>query len=426
MRPLAIAALLFLSGTLTAQTPPPSVCGTVQDQTGAVVRGATAELKANNIRLDNTTDATGQFCFNRLEPGKYELAVRAAGFRNTQQEVAVRPGESVHLNVSLSLETASQQVTVAEGAADLISLNVAQTEVGAGLIQNLPSESVNAALSSIVTLATPGVAADSNGIFHPLGEHAETSFSVDGQPISDQQSRIFSNQISASTIQEMRTIQGAPPAEYGDKTSLIVDVTTRSGLNAGKKSGTVSLGYGSFDTPSASAKFASGTKSFGNFIAVDGIDSHRFLDAPEFRPLHALGNAENVFDRFDWRPSDVTSLHFNISAADSWFQVPNTYDQESAAQDQRQRMSSFNAGLAFSRLLSPSLLFTANTWARQDRVHYLPSADLFSDQPATLSQFRTLTSAGIRSDVTYSRGRHTAKAGVQVQITPLSENFATG
>src|SRR6202008_4800517 len=129
---------------------------------------------------------------------------------------------------------------------------VAQTQVGAGLLHNLPSESVNAALSSILTLATPGVAADSNGVFHPLGKHAETSFTVDGQPISDQQSRIFSNQISASTIEEMRTLQGAPPAEYGDKTSLIVEVTTRSGLDAGASSGSLTLGYGTFATPTAS------------------------------------------------------------------------------------------------------------------------------------------------------------------------------
>ena len=131
--------------------------------------------------------------------------------------MAVQAEKSERLTIALSLETVTQQVTVAEGTADTNSINVAQTQVNQGLIQNLPSESVNAQLSSILTLATPGVAADSNGVFHPLGEHAETSFSVDGQPISDQQSRIFSNQISANTLQNMTTLQGAPPAELGTK-----------------------------------------------------------------------------------------------------------------------------------------------------------------------------------------------------------------
>jgi carboxypeptidase family protein len=422
---LAAMSLVMLSGQ-ESQLPAANVCGVVQDQTGEVIAGAPTELSAGQTYLGTKTNSAGQFCFNHVEPGEYALTLRARGFRTNQQKVLVRAGESIRLSVSLSLEAITQQVTVAEGAADAGSLNVAQTLVSSGLLHNLPSESVNSALSSILTLATPGVAADSNGVFHPLGEHAETSFSIDGQPISDQQSRIFSNQISASAIQEMRTLQGAPPAEFGDKTSLIVEATTRSGLTAGKASGRISMGYGSFESPMASVTLASGSRTFGNFVALDGVNSHRFLDTPEFQPLHARGNAENIFDRFDWRASDATSFHSNVSAARSWFQVPNTYDQEAAGQDQRQHMTSFNVGLAFSHLLSPSLLLTANTWVRQDRVNYFPSAALFSDQPATLSQARRLMSTGLRGDITYSHGRQTLKGGIQLQVTPLSESFSTG
>jgi hypothetical protein len=421
-----ISAALLFALPLHGQAPE-NICGTVQDQSRAVVVGARAELSADGTRhISGITDSNGRFCFHQLEPGEYQLAVQARDFQLNRQNVVVRPGESVSLIVALRLESVAERVTVAEGSADLSSLNVAQTQVGSGLLQNLPSESVNAALSSILTLATPGVAADSNGVFHPLGEHAETSFSVDGQPISDQQSRIFSNQISANTIQEMRTIQGAPPAEFGDKTSLIVEATTRSGLEAGKANGTISMGYGSFSTPTTGVTLASGSETLGNFLALDGVDSQRFLDAPEFRPLHARGNAENVFDRFDWRPNGATSLHLNLSAARSWFQVPNTYDQEAAGQDQRQHMTSFNVGLAFSHVMSSSLLLTANTWVRQDRVNYFPSANPFSDQPATLSQSRRLTSTGLRGDVTYSHRRHSVKGGVQLQVTPFIRGLPHG
>jgi hypothetical protein len=74
------------------------------------------------------------------------------------------------------------------------------------------------------------VAADSNGLFHGLGDHASNSFSVDGQPITDQQSKVFSNQIPADSIQSLEVISGAPPAEFGGKTSLVIVVTTQSGL----------------------------------------------------------------------------------------------------------------------------------------------------------------------------------------------------
>jgi hypothetical protein len=47
------------------------------------------------------------------------------------------------------------------------------------------------------------IVADSNGFFHPLGDHAQATFSIDGQPISDQQSKVFSTQIPLNAISSM-------------------------------------------------------------------------------------------------------------------------------------------------------------------------------------------------------------------------------
>ena len=119
----------------------------------------------------------------------------------------------------------------------------------AQLFEKLPLESQSSSVSSLVTLASPGVAADSNGLFHGLGDHAENSFSIDGQPITDQQSKVFSNQIPVDSIQSLEVIEGAPPAEYGDKTSLVIDVTTRSGQGVTTPHGSITASYGSFGSP---------------------------------------------------------------------------------------------------------------------------------------------------------------------------------
>ena len=117
----------------------------------------------------------------------------------------------------------------AEGG-DLIENDpTSHTDVDRNLFDKIPLESPSSSLSSLVTLATPGIAADSNGLFHSFGDHAENSFSVDGQPITDQQSKVFSNQIPLDSIQSLEVIAGAPPAEYGGKTSLVINVTTQSG-----------------------------------------------------------------------------------------------------------------------------------------------------------------------------------------------------
>ena len=133
---LAAMSLVFLSGQ-EPQLPPGNVCGVIQDQTGAAIAGAPAELSAGQIHLDTKTNSAGQFCFNHVEPGEYELTLRARGFRTNQQKVIVHAGESVHLAISLSLEAVIQQVTVAEGSADAGSLNVAQTQVRSGLLHGV-------------------------------------------------------------------------------------------------------------------------------------------------------------------------------------------------------------------------------------------------------------------------------------------------
>ena len=81
-----------------------------------------------------------------------------------------------------------------------------------------------------------------------MGDHASNSFSVDGQPITDQQSKTFSNQIPMDSVQSLEVIPGAPPAEYGGKTSLVIVATTRSGLGNPQPHGEVNASYGSFGT----------------------------------------------------------------------------------------------------------------------------------------------------------------------------------
>src|ERR1700730_1361331 len=162
---IAVISLILFSTPSQGGTPE-RVCGIVQDQTGAFVVGALLELSKANTSLDATTDEGGQFCFRSLDPGEYELTADARDFRTNRQQITVHAQESILLAIHLSLETVAEQVTVAEGSADLASLNVAQTQVGSGLLHNLPSERVNAALSSILTLTTPGVAAGWNGVIH--------------------------------------------------------------------------------------------------------------------------------------------------------------------------------------------------------------------------------------------------------------------
>src|SRR5207244_2773409 len=204
------------------------------------------------------------------------------------------------VKVLLSLAGIAESVVVEAPGGDILeNVPYAHADVDIAILDKLPMLSPASGLSDAIILSSPGVVADSNGFFHPLGDHAQTSFSIDGQPISDQQSKAFSTQIPVNAIQNMEIVTGTPNAEYGDKTSLVVNATTRSGLGLMRPKGSILAEYGSFGTPSVEANVGVGGPKAGWFIAANGLRSGRFLDTPEFNPIHAIGNNENTFNRFD-------------------------------------------------------------------------------------------------------------------------------
>ena len=247
------------------------------------------------------------------------------------QDVEPRSAVPVSVAIKLKVSGSTTQVTVEAEGEDLVENDPTfHTDVDKNLFDKLPLESQSSSLSSLVTLATPGISADSNGLFHGLGEHAEASFSVDGQPITDQQSKIFSNQIPLDSIQSMEVIAGAPPAEYGDKTSVVINVTTRSGQGVTTPTEASPASYGSFGTSTGAFDLSYGGQNWGNFISAGGLNSGRFLDPPEFVVLHDKGNEENVSTGWTTSSTPRDSIHLNFGYTRSWFQTPNTFDSQNA------------------------------------------------------------------------------------------------
>src|ERR1700720_4789106 len=438
-----------------AQSGGSSISGTVVDPSGAVVPNATVEIHNPVSAFDRstTTDSLGNFSFPNVPFNPYHLTVTATGFDQKAQDVDIR--SAVPLNVKIGLTVAgSSSIVSVEAGADLVENDpTGHTDVDRKLFDKIPLESQSSSVSSLVTLASPGVAADSNGLFHGLGDHAENSFSVDGQPITDQQSKVFSNQIPLDSIASLEVIPGAPPAEYGDKTSVVINVTTRSGQGVTTPHGSFSTSYGSFGTSTAAADLSYGGQNWGNFISIGGLNSGRFLDPPEFTVLHDKGNEENVFDRVDYQMSTADSIHLNFGYTRSWFQTPNTFDTQNATpwngvvvnnggldpnrnvvgpSDQRSQIQTFNIAPSWTRLISARSVFTMGAFVRRDHFNYYPSGNPFADlgpinlQRESIGQNRKLTNAGLRSDLSYVKGIHNIKIGAVYEQTFLDEQDRLG
>jgi hypothetical protein len=439
-----------------------SVTGTVLDPTGAVVAFAAVEIHNPVSHFDRATatDSSGKFTIPNVPFNPYHLAVLGHGFAAYSQDIDVRSVVPVNLNITLKVGGASESVTVEAQAADLLENDPTfHSDIDKALFDKLPLESTTSGLSSLVTLSTPGIAADSNGLFHGLGDHAENSFSVDGQPITDQQSKVFSNQLPVDSIESMEVISGAPPAEYGGKTSVVIVATTRSGQGVTTPHGSVTASYGSFGTSNVSADLAYGGKNWGNYISLGGLNTGRFLDPPEFIVLHDKGNEQNAFDRVDYQLSTTDSIHLNLGYSRSWFQTPNNLDAENAtpwsglagimpqmagfagrdpngnivgATDQRSKIGTFNIAPSWTHVLSANSVFTLGAFVRRDDYNYYPSNNPFADlgppslQRQSVGQNRTLTNAGLRSDLSYVKGINQIKAGAVYQQTFLNEDDTIG
>jgi hypothetical protein len=429
-----------------------TVHGTVTDPSGAVIPGATVHL-ANSVSgfaRTTTTGATGQFQFANVPFNPYLITVSVNGFAPTSQNVEIRSSVGTNLTLVLQIAGASQTVTVESEGPQVEDTSTFHTDVDRDMFTKVPLESVSSGLSALVTQTTPGVSADSNGLFHGLGDHASNSFQVDGQNETDQQSKVFSNQIPSNSIQSIEVISGAPPAEYGDKTSLVIVATTRSGVGVTTPTGTLYTSYGSFGSATGGFDLSYGGKNWGNFAEVDGLNTGRFLDAPEFAVFHDKGNEENVFDRVDYNFTPADSVHLDLSYSRSWFQTPNAYDNlnvqnvvaggTSAAPtlasvgnaDQHSKINTYNISPTYTRIISSDSVFNLGVFVRRDGYDYDPSANPLADlgpsnlQTSSISQYRTLTNTGVHADYSYVKGVNNLKIGAQYEQTFLHENDSLG
>ena len=431
-----------------------TIRGSVLDPSGAAVVGAAVDITnpVSHYDAKTVTDGQGKFELDNLPFNNYHLSVTAAGFQVHVEDVAVRTPLPLDVKAQLQVGAASTTVNVEAGADLIETVPTTHTDIDRALFDKLPLESQSSSLSSLVTLSTPGIAADSNGLFHGLGDHASNSFSLDGQPITDQQSKVFSNQIPLDSVQSVEVIEGAPPAEYGDKTSVVIVATTRSGLGATTPHGDVTASYGSFGTVNGGFDFLAGGKTWGNFISANGLNTARFLDGPEFATIHDRGNEGNFFDRVDFKPSQADTINVNAGFTRSWFQTPNSYDAQGATawsglvvdngglgpmgevvgpQDQRSKIRTINLAPTWTHLAGPHAIVTFGGYVRQDQFNYYPSRDPFSDltpdlQTQTVGQNRTLTNLGFRGSVSYVKGIHNIKIGANYMDTILTEKDAIG
>jgi len=240
MRPRSVLLFLTILGlTLAApaitgaQTTGATLLGTIFDEQGAVLPGATVtvtnvETGWNRVVI---SDERGYYRAAALQPGRYEMKVELGGFnQQIRSGMTLTIGQEATIDVTLKLSSVQETVTVT-GETPLVETT--KTTVGTTIsreqLDTLPIPGRN--FTALANL-TPGVTGVGGGGLNTGGQISRNNtFLIDG--VSNDETALNSTRggLSLETVREYVVMASQFNAEYGNASGAIVTVVTRSGTN---------------------------------------------------------------------------------------------------------------------------------------------------------------------------------------------------
>src|SRR5215831_9251123 len=244
---LRLAFVLAFCVLTYAQAPTGSISGTVKDQAGAVIPGATVSITntATDFSRAITTNAEGLYSAPALVPGEYEVQVEMQGFRKLVRPATVTAGGSTTVDLAMSLGTAQEVVTVEAATAQInYDSHTVAGVIARDSIQDLPlngrSSLQLASLEPGVTVAA-GATSQFNAMFNvsilganggaTAGSGVGPLITMDGGVINDEVEGGTSMNFSQEVVQEFQIQSVNFDASTGIAVGGAVNIVTRSGTN---------------------------------------------------------------------------------------------------------------------------------------------------------------------------------------------------
>src|SRR5947208_10460224 len=243
---LVAIALLFTS-SLFAQTALGTLRGVVVDQQSGALPGATVTARQLDTNTTQTavTGAEGQYFLPNLRPGKYEVNSDLQGFASTRQQLELRVGQDLTVNLSMKLAGVAESIQVVGKSVAVETQSTLATVITNKHIDALPT--VTRDFSALATLSPGATTSTATGTGQGTGVSISgqrpfvNGIIVDGASNQMQFYGRQSNDFPQDWIQEFQVLTNSFSAEYGQAAGGMMNVITRSGAN--RLSG---RGYGFF------------------------------------------------------------------------------------------------------------------------------------------------------------------------------------
>lgn len=244
----AVLVFLTFAATASAQVDRATLSGVVKDSAAAVVPGATVTLTntATNVVSSQPSNENGLYLFTNLIPSNYRLDVELAGFQKSSQTVVLEVGQRALLDVTLSVGSLAEVITVVERTPLLNTTAVLGTVVPQAAVANLPLAIRN--WDDLLAMI-PGVQANrfteegggtSFGRTGGANVHGQRSLQnnflldgVDNNSISTNVQELTTqvSRPSIDAIQEFKVVTSPYSVEFGRSPGAAISVTTKSGTN---------------------------------------------------------------------------------------------------------------------------------------------------------------------------------------------------
>ena len=441
-------SVLLAALTVNASAAAPgAIYGTVQDVLGRAIPGAKVSLQKESGDVVGSihSDRSGKFVFKSVAPGTYAITVDKEGYQEGVSIVSLDGEPSVSSLVTLSADQALE-LKIEEEKLDQ-ARNSLTTRTGGSVyrfdetdIENLP-QGMSTPLNQIL-LQAPGVVQDSFGQVHVRGEHANMQYRIDGTILPEGVSG-FGQSFDARFINNVNFLTGALPAQYGNRTAGVVEITTKTQTENG---GFVDIYGGSNNTFNPSFQLGGSSGKFSYFITGSYLTSNQGIENPtdSMHAIHDRTEQTNGFASLSYLVSPTTKISALLGSYEDSFQIPNVPGQipdpnglgflagtgltsvNSANLNSTQKESNQYAILALQSTIGSDFDYQASVFTHYTNVHYYP--DLLPElafNGVASNIYRSSISNGIQIDTAYRAfADHTIRVGLLASNENVTANSA--
>jgi outer membrane receptor protein involved in Fe transport len=179
-----------------------------------------------------------------------------------------------------------------------------------------------------VILQAPGVVQDSFGQLHVRGDHANLQFRINGVFIPESIGG-FGQTIDARLIDNLKLLTGALPAQYGERTAAVVDITTRTAGDDGVH-GSVGITGGTFGTVNPNVTLFGKSGPWSYFFTANYLQDDVGIENPTASrtPVHDHTNQVKAFGDVSYLIDNDTRLSFMFGVSNNRFNIPNNPGQQ--------------------------------------------------------------------------------------------------